>query len=399
MNKVKILHVLYESLPSVSGSTIRTRDVLDCQLSHENLVPVALTSPFQNGDDGTEIINGVRHYRHKSVKKETASERIKRNPLILIKKLFRIISFTFKIIEVGKKENIDVIHAHAMFFCALSAKMASIWLNKPVIYEVRSLWEERGKDKRPILTKIFIWLENLSIKAADEVICINENLRIELIKRSNYKRTIHIVPNAVNFNQIKVNEEPKLNGELVFGYIGAISPIEGLDILLEVIDDLKKSGIELQARIYGSGIFQDHLNNFIKENELSNVKLLGQVNPLLISQAYDTIDVIINPRKKSKLSDLVTPLKPLEALAYKKLLVVSDVGGMSQLISQKDIAFSFCADNKESLKEAIISTLNESEVDKVKRINTGFEYVRINKNWLDNGTKYHQIYQKALTRS
>lgn len=117
MAEFKILHVLYESLPTISGSTIRTKDVLDCQVNYDKLYPVVLTSPFQSGNSKIDVINGVKHYRYPSNNKETASESIRKSPFILFRKLSRIFSFTIKIIKVVRKENIDVIHAHAMFLC------------------------------------------------------------------------------------------------------------------------------------------------------------------------------------------------------------------------------------------------------------------------------------------
>lgn len=160
---------------------------------------------------------------------------------------------------------------------------------------------------------------------------------------------MHVVPNAVNFNQIKyINMN--LPESLTFGYIGTLSPIEGLDLLLQTVHELKEEGISISLKLFGKGVFQAKLNEIIKELELTNVIMMGEVNPMEIGKAYEEIDVIVNPRVKSKLSDMVTPLKPLEALAYKKLLLISDVGGMKQLVSKENIAFSFVADDKESLK-------------------------------------------------
>ncbi|GAB3328002.1 glycosyltransferase family 4 protein [Marivirga atlantica] len=392
MSKVRVLHVLYESLPIISGSTIRSRDILDSQLNSVNIHPVVLTSPFQSGESKLDIINGVKTYRYLGNKNETASENIRKNPIVLLKKFLRIFLFTFRIIKVSKLEEIDVIHAHAMFFCAISSKMAGLYLGKPVVYEVRSLWEERGRLSRPFLTRIFVWLENISLKVSNSVICINENLRRELIDRSNLKKEIYIVPNAVNFNQIK-QASLNISGELTFGYIGTLSPIEGLDLLLQAAYDLKKIGIEIKIKLFGTGVYEDSLKKMLIKLNLNNVSLMGSISPVDIHLAYRQVDVIVNPRKKSKLSDMVTPLKPLEALAYRKLLLVSDVGGMKQLISQDDIVYNFSADDKESLKNTLVKVLNSSAKERMKRIDNGYNFVLKNKNWTSNAEKYYSIYK------
>jgi glycosyltransferase involved in cell wall biosynthesis len=270
--------------------------------------------------------------------------------------------------------------------------MAGLYLGKPVVYEVRSLWEERGRLSRPFLTRIFVWLENISLKVSNSVICINENLRRELIDRSNLKKEIYIVPNAVNFNQIK-QASLNISGELTFGYIGTLSPIEGLDLLLQAAYDLKKIGIEIKIKLFGTGVYEDSLKKMLIKLNLNNVSLMGSISPVDIHLAYRQVDVIVNPRKKSKLSDMVTPLKPLEALAYRKLLLVSDVGGMKQLISQDDIVYNFSADDKESLKNTLVKVLNSSAKERMKRIDNGYNFVLKNKNWTSNAEKYYSIYK------
>ena len=143
---MKVLHILYQSLPNISGSSIRSRDILNNQLKI-GIKPIVVTSPFQNpmiNGKSFEEIDGIKYYRTFSNNNELVKEN-ETSFFIKIKKFFRIISFSIKVYRIAKKEKIDVIHAHAMFFCAIAGKITSIILNKPLIYEVRSLWEERFK--------------------------------------------------------------------------------------------------------------------------------------------------------------------------------------------------------------------------------------------------------------
>ena len=192
---MKVLHILYQSLPNVSGSSIRSRDILNNQLKI-GIKPIVITSPFQNPInqvDSVEEINGIKYYRTFSNNHELVSEG-KSSFFIQIKKFFRLIKFSLKVYEIAKKEEIDVIHAHAMFFCAIAGKMTSILLNKPFIYEVRSLWEERFK-KNNIFTYVIFsfitFLETFCMFFADHIIAINQELKAELQKRLMLK--IHIL--------------------------------------------------------------------------------------------------------------------------------------------------------------------------------------------------------------
>ena len=131
---MKILHVLYQSLPNTSGSSIRSRDILNNQLK-VGLKPIVITSPFQKGykkNSSIEEIDGVKYYRTFSKSNEIVNE-TKSSFFLEIKKFFRIFAFSAAIYRVAKTEKVDIIHAHAMFFCASSAKVTSFLLNKPLI--------------------------------------------------------------------------------------------------------------------------------------------------------------------------------------------------------------------------------------------------------------------------
>ena len=184
---MKVLHILYQSLPNISGSSIRSRDILKNQLKI-GLKPIVITSPFQNPEINgktSEEIDGVKYYRTFSNNNELVNEN-KSSFFLQIKKFFRVISFSVEVYSIAKKEKVDVIYVHAVFFCAIAGKISSVFLNKPLVYEVRSLWEERFKKNNIFNYLIFslvTFFETLSMFFADHLIAINHNLKIELQKR------------------------------------------------------------------------------------------------------------------------------------------------------------------------------------------------------------------------
>jgi glycogen synthase len=397
---MKILHVLYQSLPDTAGSSIRSRDILMSQ-KEIGLEPLAITSPFQVPLDNNkfDLINNIKYYRTYANNEELKISENKKTFFTKIKKLFQIFSFMNSVYTLAKNENVDVIHAHATFFCGLAAKYASIRLKKPCVYEVRSLWEERRKKlSNSLFEKIQLasttLIETITMKFSTNVIAINQNLYENLIQRGIDKDKLHIVANAVNLNIIK--ESHTQNDKLTFGYIGSISPIEGLDLLVKVFAALKKENYENKLLIYGSGNELPNLQKLLKDLEVTNVELKGHIKSEEIYKAYETIDVIVNPRTKSKIADTVTPLKPLEAMGNKKLVLASDVGGMIELIKDNESGYLFKADDLEDLFNKIKFIIDNGISQKL--VEDAYTYVKKEKSWLSNAKKYENIYNNLVRK-
>lgn len=407
---MKVLHVLYQSLPDCQGSSIRSRDIVASQKAI-GLDPVVITSPFQtpaNAASNPETIEGVKYYRtHQGNSREAITE-IKTNLPIKVKKLWRILRFSRQVYETAKCEKADLLHGHGIFFCGLSALIAGNLLKIPVLYEVRSLWEERKlRSDTSLITKAQVilirFLETLSMHFAHEVIIINHNLKENIKKRGINNHNIKVIPNAVNLNNIP-EQLPSLiskrKEEITFGYIGTISPIEGLGYLIEVFDRLRDKGFSNHLLIYGQGIALPELERLIEQKRMSNIQLMGILPPDQIISAYQNIDVIVNPRSRSSLTDTVTPLKPLEAMGYRKLVIASDVGGMRELITDGKTGLLFEADNIDALESLIQSILTKKATGELERIiEHGYEYVKKHKSWNANALRYKDIYNKLIVRA
>lgn len=396
---MNILHILYQSLPNTAGSSIRSRDILESQ-KKIGLSPIAITAPFQAPKDenaSSEIINGIRYYRTYSSKPEEIVSEHKISFGLKLRKLFRIFSFIKTATKIAKDEKIDIVHAHATFFCGITGKIISKKLNKPFVYEVRSLWEERKKEEANFFEKIQLGsitrIETFVMHLADKVVVINKNLYDNILERGIQKEKITIIPNAVNMNLVKdiAIKEIKENTEITFGYIGSISPIEGLELLVKVFALLKAEGYANRLLIFGNGSEKQHIDEIISEYNIDNVELMGSLPSEEIYKAYELIDVIINPRSKSKIADAVTPLKPLEAMGYKKLVIASDVGGMKELIEHNVTGKLFKADSQDDLFQCIVDVI-ENWNDYQNMVGDGHNYVVKEKSWIVNVEKYKEMY-------
>ena len=393
---MKILHILYQSIPNTAGSSIRSRDIVASELA-VGLTPIVITSPFQEplvSGKQKEIIEGVTYYRTFSgYQNEVVSEK-RTGVFMQIRKAIRLFSFTVSIYKIVKHEKIDVLHAHAMFFCAFPAKIVSLLLKKPILYEVRSLWEERYKGKNFLLNVLFgaiTLIETIAMFLSNEVIAINKTLKFELKSRFLLRnKEIHIVENAVNLNRItakKVEREDQ-----VFAYIGTISPIEGLDLLINAFNDLHKEGMKNKLVFYGDGVILPELKKLAKGNNL--IEFRGRFSQYQIAEVYSEVDIIINPRKQSFLTDSVTPLKPLEAMGYNKLIMASNIGGMREIIEDNRTGILFEPDSVDSIKSAILDILNKKDINRI--IENALLYVKKKRSWKSNAVKYKDIYQNLL---
>jgi glycosyltransferase involved in cell wall biosynthesis len=388
---MKVLHVLYQSLPNTAGSSIRSRDIINAQLEI-GLEPIVITSPFQapfNYGNTKEEINGVVYYRTFSNKNEMVSEK-KSSFFIQIRKFFRLISFSYQVYRIAKKEKIDVVHAHAMFFCAIAAKITSVLLRKPMIYEIRSLWEERFKDLsflNKIIFSCVTSIESFSMFMSDHLVVINKALKEELSQRILLKnKKMTVVGNAVDLDRVRLIDVKREN--IVFGYIGTLSPIEGLNLLIESFNNLRFEGFQNRLLIFGDGIDIKRLKLQAEGNSLIEFK--GRFSPKDIADVYSKVDVVINPRISNFLTNSVTPLKPLEAMAYKKLVLASDIAGMKELVEDGKTGLLFKSDSVEEIEKVILNVIGMQDFHYL--IDNAFNYILDKRNWKKNIETYNKIY-------
>ncbi len=401
---MKILHVLYQSLPQISGSSIRSRDILLSQ-KEIGLEVLAITSPFQNAvsNSGVDTINGVKYIRTSKNKSNSISD--KRDPFV--KRLFRIFSifpFSIKLYKTIKKEKPDVIHAHAMFFCGIPSLFVGKLLKKPVVYEFRSLWMYQKAAKKTNIFSRFIEntlfkMEAFTLKRANHAVLLNENLKTFLENKKSLPTHFKVINNAVNTSLInELKKKTQINSRpLVFGYIGTLTAYEGIEFLVEVFHELYDEGITNALVLYGKGV---NTNSVIKQiekrKEIESIVYRGTVAPSEVNIAFSEIDVIINPRLSTELTNSVTPLKPLEAMAYEKIFVGSDVGGITELVTDKENGFIFKAEDKLDLKRTIKKIIQLSEDERKKTIEKSLHFVMEHKSWIVNAEKYQEIYNSLL---
>jgi glycogen(starch) synthase len=403
---MKVIHLLYSGLPTAKGSDIRSRDILDSQIE-VGLEAVAVTSPFQPPAIPGQLVEQfgrVLYYRtDRGAQSLLISER-NQGLAVKFRKLLRILSFANFVRVLCDKERPQVIHAHSTFFCAAAAFFVGRLRGIPYVYEVRSLWEERTKIQFPSLVNTFVAsavrrAETLAMLHADHVVVISEGLRSEVLSRHVPEEKVSVVGNAVNLSRappFATAYQSKPSTKWVFGYIGNLSDIEGLDLLLDAVRRLRTKGWKNTVRFFGSGPIESQLKD--RARGIAFVEFMGEFKPENAENIYQLVDVVVNPRRRSFLTEKVTPLKPLEAMAYGKLIIVSSVSGMLELVKDDVTGYVFEADDCDSLVDTLERVVCSSEkADEI--VSAAYRYVADQRTWHRNGLIYKGIYEKLINGS
>ena len=403
MTAVRILHVLDHSLPLHSGYAFRTASILHEQrgLGWETF---HLTGPKQGPSPAPfEVCDGLRFER-------TPARPRAALPLGLAEvQLMRAIER--RLDELARSLRPDVIHAHSPVLDAIPALQVGRRHGIPVIYEVRALWEDaavdHGTSRRGSLkyrgTRA---LETFAVRRAGAVTTICEGLRRELVARGVPRERVTVVANAVDAALFAPGGTPDpelrarhgLDGRRVVGFIGSFYGYEGLDLLIEAVPAIRDAVPDARILLAGGGPEEDRIRAMVSERGLEDtVRFAGQVPHGDVGRYYDLIDVLVYPRRRTRTTELVTPLKPLEAMAQGRLVVASDVGGHRELIEPDVTGLLFRADDAPALAGAVCRALcSAEEGERIRR--AARQFVESERTWARSVSAYRAVYQSVLNR-
>ncbi len=332
---MKILHLVHNCWPDTTGGAVRLECLAQAQ-ARLGVEPVVLSSPFQPPADraqsqGLERRNGISYWRCYDGR-DPARFLAAKPWWERAGKAAALPAFARRIREVARRERVEVIHAHSLSYCGLAAAAAGRSLGLPVVYEVRSLIEESMEGAGRLTTGAYRLLDALACRLASHVIVLCDGLRAEYLRRGVPADRLTIAGNGAAAPQRPASRRAPA-GEFVAGYIGTLAAYEGLDLLIDAVSRLAPHHPELRLRIVGDGPARPALERQVERLNLGLVvSFAGRVPREAVAYYYDCIDLLVCPRRPSRLTDLVTPLKPLEIMAYGRPLLAGDCGGHRELI-------------------------------------------------------------------
>lgn len=403
-----ILHVFDHSIPLHSGYTFRSRAILREQRKL-GWTTAHLTSPKHNQAKPEEPgwappfeeVDGLPFHRC-GLSTGWLSRLPVLNQFAVIKDLSK------RLDEVIAQEKPDLIQAHSPALNAIAAILAGRRAGIPVVYEIRAFWEDaavshgtsREGGLRYRMTRA---METWAVKHADGVTCICEGIRGDLIERGIPAEKITIIPNAVdveNFEPVgprdsELEQQLGLVGKPVIGFIGSFYDYEGLELLLEAVPALLVGLPDVQVLMVGGGPVESKMRELVERLGIGErVHFTGRVPHDLVHRYYSLVDISVYPRKSMRITNLVTPLKPLEAMAQKCLFLASDVGGHRELIRDGETGVLFRADDVADLVAKLRDMFDHPGRWAGLR-EAGRHFVETERTWANSIANYQPLYQRV----
>jgi len=303
-----------------------------------------------------------------------------------------------------------LVHAASNYVNALPALIAARRAGLPFVYEVRGLWELTAAQRTVTgeASERFEQQRELEIRVAreaDAVLAINAALKGELVRRGVPEARIEIAPNSVDvdrFRPIARDEELKdmlgVADRFVLGFIGSIVDYEGLDDAVDALALLERGGVKSALVIVGAGAAEEAVAQRARERGVQDlVVMTGRVRPAAVPQYYSIIDVAVFPRKPSTVTETVSPLKPLEAMAMGVPVVASNVAAQAELVRDGDTGLLYPKGDTAALAATIGRIANDPLLARELAAN-GRRFVEAERTWDSTAARVAEVYAR-LTRT
>jgi glycogen(starch) synthase len=401
---MRLLHLLDHSLPLHSGYAFRTAAILREQRSL-GWATLQLTTPRHPASGrAVEEVDGWTF--HRTMMRAGIVPRL---PGVTY--LAEMAATRRRLIELAEAFKPDVVHAHSPVLNAFPAIAVGRRLDIPVVYEVRALWEDAAVDhgttrEGSARYRLSRALETAALRRVDHVTTICEGLRREIAGRGVPTERITVVPNAVDPGAFRSGGEGEpalrsalgLDGATVIGFAGSFYGYEGLDLLIEALALLAGRRPDLRVLLVGGGLQERALQRLAGERGVSSrVVFAGRVPHAQVGRYYDLVDVLAYPRRRIRLTELVTPLKPLEAMAQGRMVVASDVGGHVELIREGETGFLFPAGDAHALAQRIDEVLARRDEWPAFR-ERAHRFIESERTWARSVARYARVYDALGSR-
>lgn len=396
---MRVLHILDHSIPLHSGYTFRTLSLLREQRAL-GWDTVHLTSPKHTASVALEETIDGWHF-HRTPPASGGAQLPGLGEIALMKHL------TTRLEVVARRVKPDVLHAHSPVLNAIPALRIGRRLGIPVVYEVRAFWEDAAVDhgtttEGSLRYRLTRRMETHALRQVRHVFTICEGLRADIVARGIPAERVTVIPNAVDIDAFAVGGQPDaalkaalgLAGCEVVGFIGSFYAYEGLDLLVTALPRLLQQRPGVKLLLVGGGPQDEALKAQARALGLADrVLFTGRVPHAEVQRYYDLIDVLAYPRHSMRLTELVTPLKPLEAMAQGRLLVASDVGGHKELIRHGETGLLFPAGSADGLADTLADALARPERAAAIR-RAGRAFVERERNWRSSVARYVPVYER-----
>jgi glycosyltransferase involved in cell wall biosynthesis len=402
----RVLHLVGKSLPqSQAGYTLRTHYIVTAQRDAGLDPHVVTQTGFAPQAVPVEMVDGISHHR-------LAGPGLLCTPLDAW-----LETHVANVAALVRELRPAVLHAASDYLNALTAETVGTAYGLPVVYESRGFWEETYLSRqqhrygwdlqthpdRYGLPDFYLRrreIEDRVRRHADRVVTLAGVMADRIVDGGVPRDRVEVVPNAVDVAAFPVVERDAelaarhgIGPEVtVIGYISSLAEYEGIDTLITAYADLR-AGTDgpIALMVVGDGPVREDLERQVAALELAGVHITGQVPHEAILRYYSLIDIFVVPRRPVEVCHLVTPLKPFEAFATGRAVVLSDVRALASIADESEAAELFTAGDAQSLAEVLRGLVRDP--DRRRQLaEAGARWVRAERTWAANARIYQRIY-------
>ena len=410
----RVLHVVGTSLPfNQVGYTLRTHYIATAQAA-SGLDPHVVTHmgyATERFGGSRQVVDGVTYHR------------IAGPPRGALPLDRWVALHTERVARLVARLRPAVLHAASDYLNALAAGIIGNRFGIPVVYESRGFWEETwlsrqarrfGWDTEELaatqsLPDTYLWrrdIEDRCRRRADRVVTLAEGMAERIVSGGVDPSHITVIPNAVDVDAFPVQTRSRqladrlgiTDDTIVIGYISSIVEYEGIDTLIQAYAAIHASApTPVALLIVGDGPERGSLMGQAAELGVAGATFTGRVPHEEILDYYGLIDIFVVPRRPVEVCHLVTPLKPFEAFATGRTVVLSDVRALATIAHESQAAELFTAGSAESLA-TVLTALLDDEARRKQLASAGSDWVRTHRTWAANAAAYRRLYAELAPR-
>ncbi|MGB3859600.1 MAG: glycosyltransferase family 4 protein, partial [Ornithinimicrobium sp.] len=412
VDRSSTLSVLAQSLPHRSGGYATRSHGILTGLKHLGWDPQAVTRlgfpydrwPARSTDEvaDLDVVDGIAYHRLLE-----PGERIYgTTPMASY-----IERFTQRIMGQARSQRAALIHASSFQNNGLAGLAAARRLGVPFIYEMRGLEDLMKCARNPRFAETASYdymtsLENHIVAQADLTFVITHALREEMIRRGGPADRIEVLPNGVHTSDFEPRErdasllaELNLTGRKIIGYAGGLVDYEGLDLLVEAADILSQQRSDFAVVVVGDGHMEGRLRRMVQERGLGDLVLFtGRVPHAEIPRYLSIFDVTPFPRLPLEVCELISPIKPFEAMAMGKAVIASSVAALTEIVEPDVRGLIFEKGNSADLAQQLTRYLDSPELQRTMG-EAAREWVLAEQDWSDVVTVADAAYHRLINRS
>ena len=409
-----VLNLLKESLPYLTnGFTMRSRynllAVRDAGMDPHVVTNLGFPRLLGGGAPSPipaiEMVDGIAHHRLDLGPSHIASEQ----PFDVA-----LEEQAWLTARIARQVAPSIIHAgsgHRGYETALVGAALRAHIRRPLVYEVRSFfestwsadpnWNERGEQYQRRHDA-----ETAAMRGADHVVTIAEAMRDDIIARGVDPERVTVIPNGVDASAFTpeapdpgLRRQYGLEDRFAFGYVSNLDhPRENQELLVEATAILLGRGRAVTCLIIGDGKRRAEIEGIARKAGVGNrVIFTGRVPHEAVRSHYALLDAFVVPRRDERAARTVTPLKPYEALAMERPLVVADLPALTEIAAPDARGLAFPAGDAPALASTLERLIDDPELGRRMGV-AGREWVARERSWAANGPRFRAVYDQVLER-